>query len=64
MSKSRLLLLISLILVAGTILHAQEKVTVNGVVKSAETGEPLFGAYVLTMGGVRLLMRTETTAFL
>ncbi len=51
MSKSRLLLLISLILVAGTILHAQEKVTVNGVVKSAETGEPLFGAYVLTMGG-------------
>lgn len=51
MSKIRLLLSVLLILVAESFLSAQDKITVKGVVKSAETGEPLFGAYVLNGTG-------------
>lgn len=65
MDKFRLLLPVLMILLAESFLSAQDKITVTGVVKSAETGEPLFGAYVLNgTGGVRLPMKMETIEFL
>ena len=45
MKNFRLLLLLTLLI--APVAFAQNKVTVKGVVKSAETGEPLFGAYIL-----------------
>lgn len=49
MKNFRLLLLLTLLF--APVAFAQDKVTVKGVVKSAETGEPLFGAYILIGGG-------------
>lgn len=49
MKNFRLLLLLTLLI--APVAFAQNKVTVKGVVKSAETGEPLFGAYILVGGG-------------
>lgn len=49
MKNFRLLLLLTLLI--APVAFAQNKVTMKGVVKSAETGEPLFGAYILVGGG-------------
>lgn len=51
MRNFRLLLPILLIFVTEPLLLSQDRVTVKGTVKSAENGEPIFGAYVLSGSG-------------
>lgn len=53
MERFRLFLPIFFVLLAEPFLFAQDRVTVRGTVRSAETGEALLGAYVLmgTGGG-------------
>ena len=51
MERFRLFLPIFFVLIAEPLLLAQDRVTVRGTVKSAETWEALFGAYVLNGTG-------------
>ena len=58
MERFRLFLPIFFVLLAEPFLFAQDRVTVRGTVRSAETGEALFGAYVLNgTGGARPLTK-------
>ena len=58
MERFRLFLPIFFVLLAEPFLFAQDRVTVRGTVRSAETGEALLGAYVLIgTGGARPLTK-------